>query len=116
LCYCLQQFGGPSLSRGVERQVGKVGRSRSLAVTVLHYLGRSNIRFRAYAFAPVFGSNMVSVVLLLLATGATVLAQKPLGNWQNGIATNYGGAQDGMDPYSPSFGTKEVGIFSPQLS
>eukprot|EP00884_Botryococcus_braunii_P022964 jgi/Botrbrau1/9351/Bobra.354_2s0009.1 len=151
-----RQFGGPSLSRGVERQVGKVGRSRSLAITVLHCIGRSNVGLRAYAFAPVcnsieasislnlifapvrvalfagalraapgvpqervsrtfipfrvssvFGSNMVSVVLMLLATGATVLAQKPLGSWQNGIATNYGGAQDGMDPYSPSFGTKE---------
>ncbi|CAL8464429.1 g3964 [Coccomyxa elongata] len=31
----------------------------------------------------------------------------PLSDWHSGIATNYGGAQDGMNPYDPSFGTKE---------
>ena len=28
--------------------------------------------------------------------------------WNPGIATNYGGPADGMDPSSPSFGTLEV--------
>ncbi len=26
-------------------------------------------------------------------------------DWRTGIATNYGGAQDGDSPYSPSYGT-----------
>ena len=26
-------------------------------------------------------------------------------DWRSGIATNYGGAQDGDDPSSPSYGT-----------
>eukprot|EP00884_Botryococcus_braunii_P014402 jgi/Botrbrau1/22963/Bobra.0030s0035.1 len=30
-----------------------------------------------------------------------------LSDWVDGIATNYGGAYDKMDPYSPSFGTKD---------
>jgi hypothetical protein len=47
-------------------------------------------------------------LLLLLSAAADVVAQKPLGTWQDGIATNYGGTQDGMDPYAPSFGTKVV--------
>lgn len=51
------------------------------------------------------------VVLLLLKLAVTVLAQRPLSSWQDGIATNYGGTQDGMDPYSPSFGTKDVSPF-----
>ncbi len=34
----------------------------------------------------------------------------PLSDWHDGIATNYGGAQDGMNPYDPSFGTKEVSV------
>ena len=36
----------------------------------------------------------------------------PLGPWIKGVATNYGSAFDGMSPYDPSFGTKEVGQLS----
>jgi hypothetical protein len=43
-------------------------------------------------------------VLCVLQQAAAV----PLSDWHSGIATNYGGAQDGMNPYDPSFGTKEV--------
>ena len=47
--------------------------------------------------------------LSLLLLGSTALAAiTPLGPWTTGIATNYGGAADGMDPYSPSFGTAVV--------
>ena len=28
--------------------------------------------------------------------------------WINGIATNYGGPSEGMDPYSASYGTSDV--------
>eukprot|EP00884_Botryococcus_braunii_P005988 jgi/Botrbrau1/15390/Bobra.43_2s0018.1 len=45
----------------------------------------------------------LAAILLLLATNTN--GQTALGDWRTGIATHYGGAQDGMDPYSPSFGT-----------
>ena len=32
----------------------------------------------------------------------------PLSDWVNGLATYYGGKADGMDPYSPSYGTADV--------
>lgn len=45
-------------------------------------------------------------------SGLTVLhsatALQPLSDWINGIATYYGGQADGMDPYSPSYGTQDV--------
>ncbi|KAK9906493.1 hypothetical protein WJX75_002830 [Coccomyxa subellipsoidea] len=44
--------------------------------------------------------------LLLACSLSQVLAEAGLpGDWHTGIATNYGGAQDGMDPYQFSFGT-----------
>ena len=60
---------------------------------------------------------------LFLYSAATCLLQALLANsqtaslptaWTQGIATNYGGAQDGMNPSSPSFGTLDVSP-SPQL-
>ncbi len=54
-----------------------------------------------------------STALQLTAVAVAVLCpwlavSVPLSDWHSGIATNYGGAQDGMSPYDPSFGTKEV--------
>lgn len=52
---------------------------------------------------------------LLGAIGAVLLlhidlaaALNPLSDWHDGIATYYGGPADNMDPYSPSYGTKDV--------
>ena len=54
---------------------------------------------------------------ILLYSAATCLLQALIANsqtaslptaWTQGIATNYGGAQDGMSPSSPSFGTLDV--------
>lgn len=47
-----------------------------------------------------------ALLLSLLARPAHTLA--PLSDWRNGIATYYGGPADKMDPYSPSYGTKDV--------
>ena len=35
-------------------------------------------------------------------------ALQPLSDWVDGMATYYGGQADGMDPYSPSYGTADV--------
>lgn len=37
----------------------------------------------------------------------TLASAGTLTDWTDGIATFYGGAQEGMDPNSPSYGTKE---------
>lgn len=50
-----------------------------------------------------------AALLLALAAALQAASGVPLSDWHDGIATNYGGAQDGMNPYDPSFGTKEVG-------
>lgn len=55
------------------------------------------------------GSTSLLLLLLPLAlsTMLPVTAQMlslPT-DWRTGIATNYGGAQDGNSPYSPSYGT-----------
>ncbi|KAK9839672.1 hypothetical protein WJX81_004788 [Elliptochloris bilobata] len=44
---------------------------------------------------------------LLLTSALRESGAVPLSDWHDGIATNYGGAQDGMSPYSPSFGTSQ---------
>lgn len=44
--------------------------------------------------------------LLTLLHSASAL--QPLSDWIDGIATYYGGQADGMDPYSPSYGTADV--------
>lgn len=54
------------------------------------------------------GLRLVSIVALLRIRG--VLGGESLSDWVDGIATNYGGAYDRMDPWSPSFGTKDVSI------
>ncbi len=58
---------------------------------------------------------MILTRKLLGAVGAIFLlhidlaaALNPLSDWRDGIATYYGGPADNMDPYSPSYGTKDV--------
>ena len=53
-------------------------------------------------------SSRAPALLLALAALLRSASGVPLSDWHDGIATNYGGAQDGMNPYDPSFGTKEV--------
>ena len=53
-----------------------------------------------------------SAFSLLFLAPQIAFAVTPLGSWAQGIATNYGGAQDGLDPSTPSFGTKDVRDFS----
>lgn len=43
-----------------------------------------------------------------LALLQSACALQPLSDWIDGIATYYGGQADGMDPYSPSYGTQDV--------
>lgn len=59
--------------------------------------------------SPFRASNAAGAgILLLLGLVSKSSAQTALTDWRTGIATHYGGAQDGMDPYSPSFGTSVV--------
>ena len=55
-------------------------------------------------------SSRAPALLLALAALLRSASGVPLSDWHDGIATNYGGAQDGMNPYDPSFGTKEASI------
>ena len=55
-------------------------------------------------------SSRAPALLLALAALLRSASGVPLSDWHDGLATNYGGAQDGMNPYDPSFGTKEVSI------
>jgi hypothetical protein len=52
------------------------------------------------------GVTLAAIMLSLLATRAAGVT--PLSTWTQGIATNYGGAQDGLQPDQPSFGTIDV--------
>jgi hypothetical protein len=45
--------------------------------------------------------------LSLLISIPAVMAVKPLGDFAAGQLTFFGGKPDGMDPGSPSYGTKE---------
>ncbi len=47
---------------------------------------------------------------MLTALAVPALGVTPLSTWTQGIATNYGGAQDGLQPDQPSFGTKDVSL------
>lgn len=55
----------------------------------------------------VFSSTATIAVLWLLGMGK-VTGVTPLSDWGKGIATNYGGAADGLSPDQPSFGTSEA--------
>ena len=52
--------------------------------------------------------TLLLALVVLEAGGMRVHALTPLGGWQSGFATFYGGAPDGDSPYSPSFGTLDV--------
>lgn len=56
--------------------------------------------------SPSTGLQLAAIAVAVLCPWLAVSV--PLSDWHSGIATNYGGAQDGMNPYDPSFGTKEV--------
>lgn len=45
--------------------------------------------------------------LLLASTNVKPVSAGVLTDWTYGIATHYGGAQEGMNPNNPSYGTKE---------
>ncbi len=60
---------------------------------------------RSKLFAASLRGFLGAIVLLQLKQAAALSA---LSDWYNGTATYYGGPADNMDPYSPSYGTKEV--------
>lgn len=66
-------------------------------------LGQSCSRSKASAIT--LRAALGSIILLHLELAA---ALSPLSDWYNGTATYYGGPADNMDPYSPSYGTKDV--------
>ncbi|PRW45398.1 barwin-like endoglucanase [Chlorella sorokiniana] len=55
------------------------------------------------------GSRALAAALLAawLAFVTPAAAVKAISSWQDGLITHFGGAQDGMDPSSQSFGTKD---------
>ena len=60
--------------------------------------------------------NMSLVLIVLLAAASQGLAQTALSDWTAGVATNYGGPNDGDDPNSPTFGLLNVSAFLCLLS
>ncbi|EFN54108.1 hypothetical protein CHLNCDRAFT_136257 [Chlorella variabilis] len=67
---------------------------------------------RAQRLQPATGSASLRLGLALAMLAATSLPQraaavKGISDWSPGLITHFGGKQDGMDPSSPSFGTKE---------
>lgn len=60
---------------------------------------------------PFFSTTLLSTsALSILLLASSVCSQSLPSAWSSGIATNYGGAQDGMDPSSPSYGTLDVSL------
>ncbi len=55
--------------------------------------------------------NMSLVLIVLLAAVSQALAQTALSDWTAGVATNYGGPNDGDDPNTPTFGLLDVSAF-----
>lgn len=53
--------------------------------------------------------SMSLVVALVLAAAAQTTAQTALSDWMPGIATNYGGPSEGLNPEIPSYGLSNVG-------
>ncbi|KAL3135114.1 expansin-like protein [Trebouxia sp. C0010 RCD-2024] len=50
---------------------------------------------------------MSLVIALVLAAASQTAANRALSDWMPGLATNYGGPSEGMNPNSPSYGLKE---------
>ena len=55
--------------------------------------------------------NMSLVLIVLLAAASQGLAQTALSDWTAGVATNYGGPNDGDDPNTPTYGLLDVSAF-----
>lgn len=55
--------------------------------------------------------NRSLVLIVLLAAASQGLAQTALSDWTAGVATNYGGPNDGDNPNTPTFGLLDVSIF-----
>ena len=53
---------------------------------------------------------MSLVLALVLAIASQAAAQSPLSDWMPGVATNYGGPSEGMDPNTPSYGLSNVSL------
>lgn len=58
------------------------------------------------------GTILLSL-LVAACLAALCAANTPLDDWVEGIATNYGGPADSMDPSNPSFGTSVVSAYNP---
>ena len=54
--------------------------------------------------------SMSLIVILTMAAAAQTAAQTALSDWMPGVATNYGGPSEGMDPNSPSYGLSNVSL------
>lgn len=53
---------------------------------------------------------MSLVIALVLAAASQTTANSALSDWMPGLATNYGGPSEGMNPDTPSYGLKEVSL------
>lgn len=51
---------------------------------------------------------MSLVIALVLAAASQTTANSALSDWMPGLATNYGGPSEGMNPNNPSYGLKDV--------
>ena len=56
--------------------------------------------------------SMSLIIALVLAAAAQTTANSALSDWMPGIATNYGGPSEGMDPNTPSYGLSNVSQIS----
>ena len=54
-------------------------------------------------------SLCAALVLAALLSPQPAAGVAAISGWQQGLVTFFGGGPDGMDPGSPSYGTKEVG-------
>ncbi|KAK9906413.1 hypothetical protein WJX75_001467 [Coccomyxa subellipsoidea] len=72
-----------------------------LALTRLHVM-ETTLLEAEWGFMMRIGWVLTAVLACILRL---TLAAKPLSDWRQGIATFYGGAPDGMDPYDYSYGT-----------
>ena len=58
---------------------------------------------------PVMSAYSMSLLIVLVLAAATqTTAQTALSAWMPGVATNYGGPSEGMDPNAPSYGLSNV--------
>lgn len=61
------------------------------------------------SFLPVMSAYSMSMVIALILAAATQgTADTALSAWMPGVATNYGGPSEGMNPNTPSYGLSNV--------